>query len=69
MAPKMCLQVDYFKQINGFAAWVVTVLDTIHTIGQIQIRFSKIENDKIHILVKHCLNYVNLKFVKSTQLF
>ena len=29
MAPKMCLQVAYFKEINGLVAWVVALLDTI----------------------------------------
>ena len=31
MAPKMCLQVAYFKEINGLVACVVALLDTIHT--------------------------------------
>ena len=30
MAPKMCLQVAYFKEINGLVACVVALLDTIH---------------------------------------
>ena len=31
MAPKMCLQVAYFKEINSLVACVVALLDTIHT--------------------------------------
>ena len=31
MAPKMCLQVAYFKEINGLVACVVAFIDTTHT--------------------------------------
>ena len=31
VAPKMCLQVAYLKEINGLVACVAALLDTIHT--------------------------------------